>query len=64
MVDKQKVELVCDACGKRGPVEMHAKLAEAVHSHDVQDKITEIFCSACSVEKEKLGSWTISLGKE
>jgi len=61
MAEKTTVEMVCDACGKRGPVEMHSKLAEAVHARTAQDKITEILCSACSAARKE-DCWTMKLG--
>ena len=64
MQERKRVELICDACGRRGPVEMHMKLAEAVHSHNPQDKITEILCSKCSAEKASADSWSICVGPE
>ena len=61
MAEKKTVEIVCDACGKRGNVEMHHRLAEAVHSHSVQDKITEVLCNECSAKKGR-DSWSLHLG--
>lgn len=63
MPDKRAVDVVCDACGRRGSLSIHSKLAEAIHSHNPQDKITEILCSKCSVLREE-ESWSVNLGVE
>ncbi len=62
MADKNVVEVVCDACGKRGKVEMHSKLADAVHAHTVQDKITRVLCNECSAKQGK-ECWSLHLGE-
>ena len=64
MLDRQRIELVCDACGRRKYTEMHAKLAEAVQSRNPLDKISQILCSKCSAERAASDSWSIYIGPE
>jgi hypothetical protein len=64
MSEKERVELVCDACGRRGHTELHSKLAEAVHSRNPQDEITEVLCATCSAAKRDEDSWSMCLGPE
>ena len=61
---KETVDLICDACGKRGCVSLHSPLAEAIHARLPQDKVTEILCSKCSAMRRQEDMWTLSLGVE
>ena len=63
MQDKRTVEVVCDSCGLRCPVEMHSKLAEVIHSDSAEDRPTEILCSKCAevMAKEYRERWSLWL---
>ena len=64
MAAKKTVDLICDACGKRGCVSLHSPLAEAIHARMPQDRVTEILCAKCSEMRRQEGMWTVALGKE
>ena len=64
MEGKKPVDLVCDACGRRGCVHLNSPLAEALHARNPQDRITEVLCSECAAMRRKEDHWTVTLGKE
>ena len=61
---RKPVDLICDACGRRGCVSLHSPIAEAIHARMPQDKITEILCSECSAKRRQEDMWTLGLGSE
>jgi len=67
MPEKEKVkpvDLICDACGRRGCVHLNSPLAEAIHARMPQDKVTEVLCSKCAEMRRKQDHWTVTLGKD
>jgi hypothetical protein len=62
--EKKSVDLVCDSCGRRGCVNLHSPIAEALHARLPQDKITQVLCSKCSEMRREEDLWTLGLGSE
>ena len=63
-IETKPVDLVCDACGRRGCVHLSSPVAQAIHSRMPQDKVTEVLCSKCAAMRREEDTWTVSLGKE
>jgi hypothetical protein len=60
----KKVDLVCAACGRKGCVEVHSPMAEALHARMPQYRAAEILCAECSALRRKQDLWSVTLGKE
>ena len=63
-IEMKPVDLVCDACGRRGCVQLSSPVAQAIHSRMPQDKVTQVLCSKCASMRREEDIWTVSLGRE
>ncbi len=62
--EPKKVDLVCAACGRKGCIEVHSPMAEALHARMPQYRAAEILCAECSALRRKQDLWSVTLGKE